>query len=60
MKKRISDAYVCAQNGDMSKAHDLYYAARFYPVEFWKEVEECGDGVYRLFWNLYHPDNQID
>lgn len=59
MRKRILDAYVFAQNGDMSKAHYLYPTVRFMPVEFWQEVDKCGEDVYEFFWNLYYPDNPI-
>ena len=59
MKEEILSAYEKAQKGDMSMAHDLYYAARFMPIEFWQEVDKCSEGIYRFFWDLFYPDNPI-
>ena len=59
MRKRILDAYVCAQNGDMSKAHELYYTMLWHPVAFWGSADSLGVEVYEFFWNLYYPDNPI-
>ena len=59
MKERILDAYIYAQNGDMSKAHELYAAMRWNPVAFWESAESFGFEVYEFFWNLYYPDNPI-
>ena len=59
MKKIILDAYVCAQDGDMSKAHDLYATMRWNPVAFWEYTDSLGVKVYEFFWNLYYPDNPV-
>jgi hypothetical protein len=59
MKKRILCAYACAQDGDISKAHDLYTTMRWNPVTFWEYADSLGVEVYEFFWNLYYPDNPI-
>lgn len=59
MKEEIIGAYEKAQKGDMSMAYELYYVARFMPIEFWQEVDKCAGDIYRFFWDLFYPDNPI-